>query len=121
MRQFSSCFIANFLRYLHESGLAIIYGLGVGLLLRVLGSSRGVHQLTLTASGTASNTASRSGLQNVPPEQILVTMNLSASSLDRSSTSFEVEEKTFSYGLRGQASSGGGPQESAVGDSGIKT
>ena len=32
-------------RYLHESGLAIVYGLGVGVVLRLMGTNREVRNV----------------------------------------------------------------------------
>ena len=88
-------------RFLHESGLAIFYGLVVGLLLRLLGNTRSVsHQLVAPAKMTFSRTGDFSSTDS-PPDTLLLSVNVSDDS-DRRVSDGEEEsrEKLFVYSLQ---------------------
>ena len=77
-------------RYLHESGLAIAYGLGVGVVLRLIGPNREITRMTVAefnGSGGGGGGGDRSlalegSSPNTPPDVLVLRYNVSSSGGD---------------------------------------
>ena len=108
--KFFSCNVKNaFDRFLHESGLAVMYGLVVGLILRVLGSSRLqisgaiVHANALNGSYADSRV---SAAAFVPPDKVILQMDFedAASDRDNAGTGNAPGKASFSYSFQDSSS-----------------
>ncbi len=64
-------------RYLHESGLAIVYGLLVGLVLRLIGTNREISRIKVVENPINLTALSGSELPATPPDTVLLKYNVS--------------------------------------------
>ncbi len=104
------CFKERRVRFLHESGLAVIYGLVVGFLLRLIGSKREVSSISVQEhqveppDGHSTNRDSVTPVVTpavTPPDTVHLRINVSTGSSDRSG---HVLEKVFTYGFQAEQS-----------------
>ena len=112
-------------RFLHESGLAVAYGLAVGLLLRLMGSSgRPATHLPVRAhgdNGTLASTARMLGRRvavedggavDSPPDALVLHLNVTSRAAgggnDYANGSSDVVEKVLTYGFEGELGRAGG-------------
>uniref|UniRef100_A0ABD2WHF8 Sodium/hydrogen exchanger n=1 Tax=Trichogramma kaykai TaxID=54128 RepID=A0ABD2WHF8_9HYME len=80
------------LRFLHETGLAVIYGLIIGAILRQLPSNIKIEQLQVVPQQTFN--------KSIPPDMLL--LNLATDELGNNATQSITSNKTFAYAFRGE-------------------
>ncbi|CAB0033730.1 unnamed protein product [Trichogramma brassicae] len=80
------------LRFLHETGLAVIYGLIIGAILRQLPSNIKIEQLQVVPQQTFN--------KSIPPDMLL--LNLATDELANNATQSITSNKTFAYAFRGE-------------------